>query len=163
MPVRCYHPYCLRQDEELARLEGKSISHRKLAILVPAELPFRADNAQPVEIQQDAAKFYPSLIEDTKSAQHSIHLQYFIWAVDPFTDGLRQILIEKARAGVEVRLLYDPIGSQAHVGRRYVRDMFAAGIRNGTDYHRPTNCIQSATAIIGRSPSSTAALLIPAV
>jgi cardiolipin synthase len=81
-----------------------------------------------VEIQQDAAKFYPSLIEDIKAAQESIHLQYFIWAVDPFTDRLKQILIEKARVGVEVRLLYDPIGSQAHVGRRYVRDMLAAGI-----------------------------------
>ena len=33
-------------------------------------------------------------------------------------DGLKQILIEKARAGIEVRLLYDPQGSQAHVGRR---------------------------------------------
>ena len=70
-----------------------------------------------VEIQQDAAKFYPSLIEDLKAARHSIHLQYFIWGVDPFTDSLKEILINKAKAGVEVRLLYDPIGSQAHVGR----------------------------------------------
>jgi cardiolipin synthase len=38
-------------------------------------------------------------------------------------------LTAKARAGVEVRLLYDPIGSQAHVGRTYVREMLAAGIR----------------------------------
>jgi cardiolipin synthase A/B len=82
-----------------------------------------------VEIQQDAAKFYPSLIDDMKAARHSIHLQYFIWGVDSFTDGLKQIMIEKARAGVEVRLLYDPIGSQAHVGRRYVSDMLAAGIK----------------------------------
>jgi phosphatidylserine/phosphatidylglycerophosphate/cardiolipin synthase-like enzyme len=35
--------------------------------------------------------------------------------VDPFTNRLKQILIEKAGAGIEVRLLYDPIGSQAHV------------------------------------------------
>jgi cardiolipin synthase len=82
-----------------------------------------------VQIQQDAAEFYPSLIEDIKAARQSIHLQYFIWAVDPFTDTLKEILIEKARAGVEVRLLYDPIGSQAHVGRRYVRNMIAAGVR----------------------------------
>jgi cardiolipin synthase A/B len=33
------------------------------------------------------------------------------------------------RSGVEVRLLYDPIGSQAHVGRRYVKEMLAAGIQ----------------------------------
>ncbi len=82
-----------------------------------------------VEIQQDAATFYPRLIEDLKAARHSIHLQYFIWGVDPFTDRVKQILIEKASAGVEVRLLYDPQGSQSHVGHRYVRDMRARGIR----------------------------------
>jgi len=82
-----------------------------------------------VEIQQNASRFYPSLIEDMKAAQQSIHLQYFIWAVDSFTEQLRQILVDKARAGIEVRLLYDPIGSQAHVGRRYVREMQAAGIQ----------------------------------
>jgi cardiolipin synthase len=82
-----------------------------------------------VEIQQDAAKFYPRLIEDLKAARHSIHLQYFIWAADSFTEGLKAILTAKAHAGVEVRLLYDPIGSQAHVNRRYVREMLAAGIR----------------------------------
>ena len=82
-----------------------------------------------VEIQQDAATFYPSLIEDLKAARHSIHLQYFIWGVDLFTDRVKQILIDKASAGVEVRLLYDPQGSQAHVGHRYVRDMRARGIR----------------------------------
>ena len=31
--------------------------------------------------------------------------------------------------GVEVRLLYEPIGSQAHAGRAYVRDMQSVGIR----------------------------------
>ena len=82
-----------------------------------------------VEIQQDAARFYPSVIEDLKAARQSIHLQYFIWAVDPFTESVKEILIEKASAGVEVRLLYDPQGSQAHVGRRYVKDMLARGIR----------------------------------
>jgi cardiolipin synthase len=81
------------------------------------------------EIQQDAAEFYPSLIKDMKTAWHSIHLQYFIWGVDSFTEGVKETLTEKAKAGVEVRLLYDPIGSQAHVGRAYVRDMRAAGIR----------------------------------
>jgi cardiolipin synthase A/B len=82
-----------------------------------------------IEIQQDASRFYPSLIEDVTAARHSIHLQYFIWGVDPFTERLKEILIDKARAGVEVRLLYDPIGSQAHVGRRYVNKMRAAGIK----------------------------------
>src|SRR3546814_7582713 len=64
-----------------------------------------------VEIQQDAAAFYPSMIEDMKAARHSIHLQYFIWRADDFTEGLKEILTAKARSGVEVRLLYDALGS----------------------------------------------------
>jgi cardiolipin synthase A/B len=122
-------PILSRQDAALARLETQSVSRKKLMKLVRRNSPSALTTRNRVEIQQDAAKFYPSLVEDIKAARHSIHLQYFIWAVDPFTDGLKQILIEKAREGIEVRLLYDPIGSQAHVGRSYVREMLAAGIR----------------------------------
>jgi cardiolipin synthase len=123
-------PVLARQEAELVRLETQSIGRKKLAMLVRRNSLSVLTTRNQVTIQQDAAKFYPSLVEDIKAAQHSIHLQYFIWGVDPFTDGLKQILIEKVRAGVEVRLLYDPIGSQAHVGRRrYVRDMRAEGIQ----------------------------------
>jgi cardiolipin synthase A/B len=121
-------PILSRQDAELARLESQSLSHKKLAMLVRRNSLSALTTRNRVEIQQNAAEFYPGLIEDLKAARHSIHLQYFIWGVDPFTD-LKQILIEKARAGVEVRLLYDPQGSQAHVGRRYVKEMLAQGIR----------------------------------
>jgi cardiolipin synthase len=122
-------PILSRQDAELVRMGSEGVGRKRLAMLVRRNSLSALTTRNLVEIQQNAAKFYPSLIEDMKAAHHSIHLQYFIWAVDPFTDGLKQILIEKARAGIEVRLLYDPIGSQAHVGRRYVRDMLAAGIR----------------------------------
>lgn len=122
-------PILSRQDAQLAQLETESVSRRKLARLVRRNSLSALTTRNRVEIQQNAARFYPSFIEDIKAAQHSIHLQYFIWSVDPFTDRLKKILIEKARAGIEVRLLYDPIGSQAHVGRRYVRDILAARIR----------------------------------
>ena len=35
----------------------------------------------------------------------------------------------KAKAGVEVRLLYDPLGSYAHLSRAYVKDLVRAGVR----------------------------------
>jgi cardiolipin synthase len=122
-------PLLSRQDEEIAQLEGKSISHKKLMMLVRRNSYSALTKRNSVEIQQDAAEFYPSMMKDIEAARHSIHLQYFIWGADPFTEGLKKILSAKAKEGVEVRLLYDPIGSQAHVGRAYVRDMQAAGIR----------------------------------
>jgi cardiolipin synthase len=122
-------PLLSRQDAAIARLEGESVSHKKLMMLVRRNSHSALTAHNHVEIQQDAAEFYPSMMRDIESARHSIHLQYFIWGADPFTESVKQILTAKARAGVEVRLLYDPLGSQAHVGRAYVRDMRAAGIR----------------------------------
>jgi cardiolipin synthase A/B len=122
-------PILSRQDRELARLLKENLAGKKLAMLVRRNSRSALTTRNGVEIQQNADRFYPSLIEDLKAARHSIHLQYFIWGVDPFTDRMKQILLEKARAGIEVRLLYDPQGSQAHVGRRYVKEMLANGIR----------------------------------
>jgi cardiolipin synthase len=121
-------PLLSRQDAESALLEGESVGHRKLMRLVRHNSYSVLTRRNRVEIQQNAAEFCPSMVEDMKAARHSIHLQYFIWGADAFTEGLKEILSAKAREGVEVRLLYDPIGSQAHVGRTYVRDMRAAGI-----------------------------------
>ena len=122
-------PMLSRQDAEIARLERASTGRRKLMHLVRHNSYSALTKRNCVEIQQDAAVFYPSLIRDMEAAQHSIHLQYFIWGADRFTDGLKEIMKSTARRGVEVRLLYDPIGSQAHIGRAYVRDMLAAGIQ----------------------------------
>src|SRR5688572_20633578 len=122
-------PILSRQDAELGRLESGSFNCKKVATLVRRNSLSALTSRNHVEIQQNAARFYKSLIEDMKAARRSIHLQYFIWGVDSFTDELKQILIEKAQAGIAVRLLYDPIGSQDHVDRSYVNNMLAAGIR----------------------------------
>src|SRR5699024_7913286 len=53
----------------------------------------------------------------------------FIWRVDSFTDSLRELLAAKARQGVQVRLLYDPVGSFLAVTPGYLRRMRAAGIQ----------------------------------
>jgi cardiolipin synthase len=82
-----------------------------------------------VEILQDAVVFYPRMMQDIEGARHSVHLQYFIWGADEFTDHLKALLIAKAKDGIEVRILYDPLGSHAHLGRAYIREMHAAGIR----------------------------------
>ena len=122
-------PILSRQDEVITRLEGESASRRKLMMLVRRNSHSALTRRNSVKIKQDAAEFYASLIEDMGAARHSIHLQYFIWGADPFTERLKEILAAKARAGIEVRLLYDPVGSLGHLTHAYVRDMRAAGVR----------------------------------
>jgi cardiolipin synthase A/B len=122
-------PIMKRQDAEIAQLEGDSTARRKLMMLVRRNSHSALTARNHVEILQDATSFYPRMIEDMRGAQQSIHLQYFIWAQDEFTERLKQILREKAQAGVEVRLLYDAFGSKGHVTRAYINEMRAAGIQ----------------------------------
>jgi cardiolipin synthase A/B len=122
-------PLLSRQDAEITRLEGGNASRRKLMMLVRRNSRSALTGRNTVEILQDAAEFYPRMMADMRAARHSIHLQYFIWGADEFTEQLKEILTSKAKAGIEVRLLYDPLGSRAHLSRAYVKDMTTAGVR----------------------------------
>jgi cardiolipin synthase len=118
-----------RQDDEINRIEKQSPVRRKLMQLVRHNSYSNLTTRNEVTVQQNASTHYPSLIQELKRARHSIHLQYYIWADDSFTQKLKAILIERAGQGVEVRLLYDPIGSFFELSRRYKRELKAGGVQ----------------------------------
>jgi cardiolipin synthase A/B len=122
-------PILSRQDAGIDRLGSESVSRRRLLRLVRRNSLSVLTQRNRVEILQDAARFYPRLLEDMEGARHSIHHQYFVWGADPVTDQMKDVLTAKARAGVAVRLLYDPLGSHAHISRAYVRELEEAGVR----------------------------------
>jgi cardiolipin synthase len=82
-----------------------------------------------VEILQNGKEKYPRLMEDLKAAQHSIHMEYYEWASDDFMNQVKDVLLERVKAGVMVRLLYDPIGSFYMLNRNYVKEMNAGGVK----------------------------------
>ena len=74
-----------------------------------------------IEILQNASEKYPRLLADIKAAQHHIHLNYYIWTEDDFTMQVKDALIERAQAGVEVRCLYDTSGGT--MSWQYIQDL----------------------------------------
>lgn len=118
------------QDKAMERLRRDiPPSFRKLLILLEDNAYAYLTFHNQLEILQNARQKYPRLVEDIRAAQQSIHLAYFEWGSDPFTETLKQILIAKARAGVEVRVLFDPVGSFFILRWRYVREMNAGGVK----------------------------------
>lgn len=59
---------------------------------------------------------YASLMEDIATARRHIHLQAYIFDEDDLLDELEELLTYKVEQGVEVRIIYDYLGSYA-VGR----------------------------------------------
>ncbi|HXV44347.1 MAG TPA: cardiolipin synthase, partial [Anaerolineae bacterium] len=60
------------------------------------------------------------------AAQSSVHLNYYIWTEDDFTLQVKEALLERAKAGVEVRCLYDESGGA--MSKQYLEDLRQAGV-----------------------------------
>lgn len=71
-------------------------------------LPFKNNE---VEIYTSGYDFFPSLLMEIGKAEHHIHIDTFIISDDPLGRIIADALIDKARQGVEVRLIYDDVGS----------------------------------------------------
>lgn len=68
-----------------------------------------------------------ALLAEVARARHHIHVQYYILADDATGRRLRDALVAKAREGVEVRVLYDDVGSVS-APRRFFDAMRREGI-----------------------------------
>lgn len=81
-----------------------------------------------VDILPDGTSFFPLLLETIRSAQHHLHVQFYIWNTDRTGRKVRDALTEAARRGVEVRLLLDEIGS-LKTTRRFFAETLEAGAK----------------------------------
>lgn len=81
-----------------------------------------------IELFTDGKSKFDRLKEDLKSAASYINLQYYIISDDHLGNEIADILIDRARAGVKVRVVYDHIGSW-RTSEKFFRRMRDAGIQ----------------------------------
>ena len=74
----------------------------------------------------DGDALFDQIAEDLEAARHHIHLEYFHFEDDWLGERLADILRRKARAGVEVRVIYDAVGSRK-AARSFWRKLERAG------------------------------------
>ena len=87
-------------------------------------LPFDGNR---IETYTSGETMLQALLRELQKAVHHIHLEFYIFEDDAVGCMVRDVLLEKARAGVEVRVLYDDVGCW-HVPNRFYEEMREAGI-----------------------------------
>src|SRR5688572_19627001 len=97
----------------------------ELAQLSQAVTGLPRTSASDVRLLVDGAAKYDALLADIAAARTHVHLEYYIYEPDRTGAALRDALVERARAGVQVRLLLDAIGSAA--SRRFFKPLLDAG------------------------------------
>ncbi len=99
-----------------------------LAAIIGCGCGTRPSRHNRVELLHNGNNAFLSLISALQHATESIHLEYYIFRDDRIGRTIADILARKARAGVEVRIIYDAFGSW-HLSRRTVRELRRAGVR----------------------------------
>src|SRR5699024_9363400 len=71
---------------------------------------FTQDNS--VTIYTDGREKFDALLEDIRNASDHVHIQYYIIHEDHLGKELVHALTQKAKEGLDVRVLYDHMGSR---------------------------------------------------
>jgi cardiolipin synthase len=106
---------------------------RAIAIRLPAALqpyarsPMRWRVGCEVTVLRDGGPTYHAMLEAIQNAKHTICLETYILASDTTGDRFKLALVERARAGVKIRVIYDAVGSFG-ISDAWVDDLRAAGI-----------------------------------
>ena len=83
-----------------------------------------------ISILNDGVDMFESLKKDIRSAKKYINIEYFIIKWDEVGRELIELLTEKAKQGVEVRLLMDAMGSRK-INHRRIKPLLDAGGKVG--------------------------------
>ena len=81
-----------------------------------------------VKILNDGESKFRELFDAVANAVSSVHLEYYIFENDELGRRLIDLLERKVKEGVEVRMIYDDVGSW-NMKRRHARRLRARGIQ----------------------------------
>lgn len=118
-----------RQSHEAVGARGKTEALKdasELGRMALAMTGFPPSTATRVDLLIDGASTYDALVKAIESAQHHVHVEYYIYAADRTGTRIRDALIERAKAGVKVRMLLDGVGST--LARKFVSPLHDAGV-----------------------------------
>lgn len=84
---------------------------RMIQMLLYNNAAFYTKNNE-IELLTDGYQKFEHLKEDIRQAQSYIHIQYYIFRHDTLGKSIMALLEEKLEQGVEVKMLYDDMGSR---------------------------------------------------
>lgn len=97
------------KDNILPMPNTEYLNNVVLMNIVSARSPYVTNNS--VEVFHEGVSKFERLLEDIKHAKKFVHVQYYLLHDDKLGHRLMEALTEKAKEGIEVKLMYDGIGN----------------------------------------------------
>ena len=120
----------LSQDPSVMRtLEEKDLAVANQARYIRNYGRYPVYGNTDVKFYGDAADGLEAQKRELEKAESFIFMEYHAIEDSVAFDGIRKILAQKAKEGVEVRVLYDDVGSIGFISPEFIKRMEADGIR----------------------------------
>jgi cardiolipin synthase len=120
----------LAQDEDVkARLEGESQAAGRQSAYIYNKAGYPVYQKTRTQYFRVGQELYKTLLQELNKAEHFIFLEYFIIDDGEMWQGILDILEEKARLGLDVRLIYDDWGCASTMPQEFQLSMQRRGIR----------------------------------
>lgn len=103
-------------------------SNKELSYMLVKDKRSALAGGNSVKILVNGEQKFPEVIKALEEAKHHIHIEYYIYEDDEIGRQIQEILIRKAREGVEVRFIYDDFGSRS-IRKKLVPELIAAGVK----------------------------------
>jgi cardiolipin synthase len=110
------------------KISDKIYTKKRLMNLLLSNSNAILTNNNEVKVLRNGKETFPEIFKAIEEAKHHIHLEYYIVENDRIGNYLRELLIQKALEGVEVRFIYDDVGSW-ELKNKWIRTMTAAGVK----------------------------------
>jgi cardiolipin synthase len=114
--------------KEQFRISDRLYTKKRLMNLFLSNSNAILTNNNEIQVLKDAKETFPEIFNSIEQARHHIHLEFYIVEDDSIGNYLRELLIRKAREGVEVRFIYDDVGSW-ELKRKFLRSLSDAGVK----------------------------------
>lgn len=118
----------LLQESEIGDSESMTDVMKSIKLLLNSnQAALTMDNN--AEIFYGGEQLYERLLQDLREAEESIHMEYFIWKSDSLGKAIKDILVRKSSEGVDVKLIFDSLGSFGRISYRYKKELREAGVQ----------------------------------
>lgn len=126
-PVDKLHRADLRQEEDIAGVVSGRL--RDTIGYIEQKGPFPAWTGTQSKYYSLGDEAFVDMLEDLKKAKYFIFMEYFIISGGEMWEQIFRILKDKAAEGVDVRVIYDDVGSIHHLPKNFTAKLKRAGIK----------------------------------
>ena len=119
--------------EQMLQSAGLSPEYNTLARFISNSTTSPLTGNDSVKLLLNGEEKFPEVIKALQNATSHIHIEYYIYENDETGNAIADVLIAKARQGVEVRFIYDDFGSHG-LGKRFIKRLEDAGVETAPFY-----------------------------